>query len=68
MAIKIIKAKEVRKLPIGTTVWLRKGTDWRTSKYKIVEIEGNRFIMNVHSKVLRTIKDRPAFHYEVEEK
>lgn len=66
--MRIIKAKEVRKLPIGTTVWLRKGNDWRTSRYKIVELDGTRFIMNIHTKVLRTIRDRLAFHYEVEEK
>ena len=68
MAMRIVSAKEVKKLPVGTFVWLRKGNSWRASKYKIVEERGVKLLMSMHSRQLRTIKDRQVFHYEVEEK
>lgn len=65
MAMRIVSAREVKQLPVGTFVWLRKGNSWRASKYKIVEEHGVKFLLGTNSRLIKTIKKDPAFHYEI---
>jgi len=64
--MRILTAQEVKELPEGTIVYMRKGTDWRTSKYRVVVKDRGKFLVSVHTNSLRIIKDRKAFHYETD--
>lgn len=65
---RIVTVEEVKALPIGTLVYMRKQDNWRRTTHKIAELNGLKVLVSVHTRAIRTIKDRRVFHYEIDGK
>ena len=61
---KTLTAEKVKKLPVGTDVFLvREGTE-KTGSLFIVKKGRSKMLKGIFG--LHEIKDRPGFHYEIE--
>lgn len=67
--MKELKAEAVKKLEVGSSVWIRKKNTDRKSEFRIVRYGKEKRLIHVLSgsaSVPRPIRDRMGFCYEVE--
>ena len=62
---KIISIEEVKSLPIGSIVYLKKDGYWMACKYRIAEKNGCTYLEGVHTKRMLAISEKRLFHFEV---
>ena len=62
---KILSAEKVKKLPVGTDVFLVKEGTGKTGTLFIVKKGRSKMLKGIFG--LYEIKDRPGFHYEIEQ-
>ena len=63
---RIASIEEVRSLPVGSVVYLKKDGYWLTGKYRICEKHGCKYLEGVHNHRMLGITEKKLFHYEIE--